>query len=70
MQGFSVSSEPLKPLEKKGKTLKKARNSLKSKNARKSKKAGKRRSGKIFFIFSAQVRGRGSPGRKGGGVSY
>ena len=40
-QGFSVSSELLKSLEKKGKTLKKARNSSKSQKARKSRKQGK-----------------------------
>ena len=44
-QGFLWLAEPLKSLEKKGKTLKIARNSLKRKKARKTKKARKRRLG-------------------------
>ena len=48
-QEFSVSSEPLKSLEKKGKTVEKTRNSLKGKKAGKSKKARKGRSGRGPF---------------------
>ena len=44
-QGFFIPAEPLKTLEKKGKTLKKTRNSLQGKKARKSKKARKGRIG-------------------------
>ena len=50
-QGFSISSEPLKSQEKKGKTLKKTRNSLKDKKARnQTKNKEKKRSG--LFLTS------------------
>ena len=49
-QGFLLSSEPLKSLRKKGKTLKKARKFVATKKARKSKKAMKGRSGFLYFL--------------------
>ena len=44
-QGFFIPTEPLKSLEKKGKTLKKTRNSLRGQKTRNSKKTRKGRTG-------------------------
>ena len=47
-QGFFIPTEPLKSLEKKGKTLEKTRKSSQGEKTRKSKKTRKGRTGKVL----------------------
>ena len=49
-QGFFIPTEPLKSLEKKGKTLEKTRNSSQGKKTRNSKKTRKGRTGQITRV--------------------
>ena len=77
-QGFFIPTEPLKSLEKKGKTLKKTRNSSQGKKQGILKKQGKEGQGtwwtfRIFFIFfcsGARERGEASEEVAGAAVFY
>ena len=56
-QGFFRPAEPLKSLEKKGKTLEKTRNSSPAKKTRNSKKARKGRTGEVSDTMAPLSRG-------------